>query len=1089
MKNRHFTFGSLCAAIALNAAAMSAANTEPSLEDGFARPPADARPFVWYHMNSGVPTRESVTADLESMARVGIGGAQVFYFSTVFKGAAEQGIFSAHFLEVWKHAAAEADRLGLELGFQNCAGWSASGGPQVPVEKSMQTLCWSETFVAAGQRFSGQLPVPLHKHDFYRDVAVLACRVPEGELPGWLANVVSMTAAPAPAGDLAALYDGRQDTMLALPLDKDGKVVATIEYDRPLRAQTLELQMPNAFESGVYRLEAADAAGAFKKVGEFKSSAHFETSDIVLNRETFVFAPVEAKRFRVTLVPGIDKSKSVTVAELRLMTGYRPENFQGAVALPGFANTCLKSNRPVPDDCVVSADGVIDLTSKMGLDGRLDWTPPGGAWVLLRMGHTTTGKENHPATKGKGFECDKMSSEAVEVFWNGGPQIMLDAVKPYLGRSVKEVVLDSVESGNQNWTPRLPEEFAARRGYALLPWLPAITGRMLGSRAMTERFYGDWLRTLGELYAEKWFGALQRKCAENGVRFCSEIKGQGPFSTIQVGKYADMPMAEIYGGVIDGKATLPSHPYSQSKVGRPYGRRFVGAETFPSGGGYIGFSEHPGILKPAGDRAYALGVNRFYFHTFAHQPDVKSRPPGNTLGYWGLVFTRNQTWWEPARAYFQYLARCQWMLQHGDYAADALIYVPNPMGSDGGGVKSPENFQADQTADLELLAGAKVENGEIVLPAGTRYPLLVVAGAKALASRDLAALRRLLEQGAKILVSQSPTQSADWQGDPQRDAVIAKQFAVLAKEFVGAADAPGRGRLMVGDDFGKFLPALDWKPSFAAPDALPQAPVDHWKSRPVMYAIHRRSLEADWFFVFNAAPEAGVRKCVFRVTGKEPELWNPDTGTKTPARNWKTLPDGRTEVAIPFDPWGSTFVVFLNPTKEKTVARPAPVETTLATLDGPWELRFSEGWRAPERMTLSKLASWSELEPFDAKHFSGTATYEKAFTLAKAPDASTILLDLGEVHVIAEVLVNGKPCGIAWKEPYRVDITEAVQNGENRLEIKVSNLWINRLIADATLPKEKRLTFDDSRLIERRPVLKLQPAGLLGPVTLQAISK
>ena len=354
------------------------------------------------------------------------------------------------------------------------------------------------------------------------------------------------------------------------------------------------------------------------------------------------------------------------------------------------------------------------------------------------------------------------------------------------------------------------------------------------------------------------------------------------------------------------------------------------------------------------------------------------------------------------------------------------------------------------------------------------------------------------------------------------------------------------------------------------PEVFPDATVIHdWLLRqrilpdfdsegrhPLRY-IHRRIGETDVYFVANGSTESFATDCFFRGTGRQPELWHPESGRIAPlaAYYWCS---GRTCIPLQFGPMESFFIVFRNPdngkhgfisiTREgqnllapgyvpmaegtldlirseigrpgtyvfKTVdgrereftckGLPAPVK-----IDGPWDVSFDPKWGGPMKVSFTKLEDWSKRPEEGIKYYSGTARYRTTFTLpadALQQPPTCWNLDLGKVAVMAEVKLNGKDLGILWKAPYRVDVSKALKPGENVLELKVVNLWINRQIGDEHLPEDSkrnpdgtlkewpkwlvegqpsptgRYTFTSWRLWKKND--PLQESGLMGPVILHS---
>jgi hypothetical protein len=244
--------------------------------------------------------------------------------------------------------------------------------------------------------------------------------------------------------------------------------------------------------------------------------------------------------------------------------------------------------------------------------------------------------------------------------------------------------------------------------------------------------------------------------------------------------------------------------------------------------------------------------------------------------------------------------------------------------------------------------------------------------------------------------------------------------------------------------------------------------------------VHRALADADIYWVNNRHARVEDTEATFRVTGRTPELWHADTGQIEPASY--RVAGGRTIVPLRMDPNDAVFVVFRKAAAAPSRTLPAHVETGLGRVEGPWEVSFQLDRGAPARITLDKLSSWSESADSGVKYFSGTGTYTK---IVQAPAdwfqaGARLWLDLGDVKNIAEVSVNGKPLGIVWKTPFRVDVTGALKPGANTLDIKVTNLWVNRLIGDQQPDVAKKYTYTSQQFY--RADSPLLPSGLLGPV-------
>ncbi len=545
---------------------------------------------------------------------------------------------------------------------------------------------------------------------------------------------------------------------------------------------------------------------------------------------------------------------------------------------------------------IIGQTAIQDLTTQMQADGRLVWDVPAGSWTILRIGHTCTGAQNAPApATGRGLECDKLSQAGIQANFDGMlAKLAADtqaATRPPAGGLVATHI-DSWENGSQNWTANMREEFRARRGYPLTAFLPVFTGRVVGSLEMSERFLWDVRRTVSELVIENYAGQFRRLANAHGLRFTVEAYG-GPCDCIPYGGQADEPMGEFWtpgGGALETCRGMAS-------AGHIYGKRIIGAEAFTSGD-LERWREHPALLKALGDQAFCSGINRFVFHRYALQPWADYKP-GMTMGPWGQHYERTQTWWDQSRAWHEYLARCQFLLRQGAFVADICYLQPQspPMGF---GQHPRAGYDWDECTDDAVLTRMSVRDGRIVLPDGLSYRLLALSDTRAMTPALLSKLKELVSAGATVL-GPRPLKSPSLSGYPQCDAEVQQ----VAQELWSAGDgqpvqerAVGRGRVAWGMPAEKFLQKSGVQPDFSC-------------ARPWRF-LHRTTGAAEIYFVANGQPFEASATCGFRVAGKVPELWWPESGRIEPAGIYESK-DGVTRVSLTLGPSGSVFVVFRQP--------------------------------------------------------------------------------------------------------------------------------------------------------------------------------
>ncbi|MCM2374758.1 glycosyl hydrolase [Aporhodopirellula aestuarii] len=735
--------------------------------------------------------------------------------------------------------------------------------------------------------------------------------------------------------------------------------------------------------------------------------------------------------------------------------------------------------RDAPAGATIRLDSIVDLTSKMNQSGQLNWSPPDDDWIIMRVGYTSTRAMTKPASRGGiGLEIDKLSRAAADAHWDA---LLENVIADTEGASAfTTILIDSYEVGMQNWTDAMADEFAARRGYNITPYLVCLSGRVLEDSATTERVLWDLRKTVAELMHENYFGYFAEKCHDHGMKLAIEPYGSGSFDATITAQIADLPMTEFWQGPVRNlwqwtNQVVPSAAHLT-------GRHVVGAESFTSMEG--DWTAHPYTLKKDGDWAMAQGVNRYYFHTFAHQPFHDDVLPGMSMGRFGGNFHRNNTWFMKSRAWMDSIARCQFLMQTGTYQADVLALYGDERGFnnflgrtersdmkelpglkfDLGGMNSLDHLSVDDVGDIRV-----TYDGELL---DTRYKMLLLKRADLMTVKHVTTLGTLADQGA-IIFAPKPQRSPSLQDHARAD----QEIQTLTKRYWNT------GLIKAPSEFAAAAAAV------VADCELPES---------VIFNRHRIDAD-DFYFIANQQDKTAEIVATFRVTGKRPELWDPMTGDVAEAPNWRLTNDGRTEVRLTLSPLESLFVVFRKPTTEKKRSTPKAKIKTLQTLND-WMISFDLKWGPKDPISVDSLQSWHESGNAYVKYYSGAATYRTSFELASIE--SDIVLDLGQVEVIANVTLNGKAIGMLWKPPFQIDVTQDAKAGSNTLEIEVTNLWVNRLIGDERFPRweypwppwligGKPMPVDTPRKtfvvhLHWKQSDHLLPSGLLGPVTLHA---
>ncbi len=1084
------------------ALAQTAAATPPSggdpLQSGFANPPQSARPLVWWHWMNGNITKEGIQLDLEWMHRVGIGGFQNFDAALATPQVVDKRLayMTPEWKDAFKYATTLADRLGMEEAIAGSPGWSESGGPWVPGPEAMKKYVWSETMVDGGQPFTGTLNHPptnngpfqnlpaassaLAQPQFYADSSVVAYPLPRVRMQQpkitWSSGAL----------DPALLADGDLTGTTRLPAAAAAGAKAWIQYEFAEPQQI--------FAVTIVRRQGGPNDDYFARGGSADSGEAVEASDdgvnfrVVANipkggspEHTIAFPRTLARYFRVSFrtmrTPGPDGTPDIALAELVLHPDGQVNRFEEKAAftqmpdLYGFATPAVS-----PDSAIRKGD-VIDLTGKMRPDGTLDWTPPPGKWVVLRIGYSLLGITNHPATQeATGLEVDKLNASYVKNYMNR----YLDSYKETVGadfmgqRGIRYVINDSWEAGTQNWTDTMISDFIRLRGYDPHPWLPVLAGHVVESAQASDQFLWDLRKTIADLTATEHYGQLEATLKERGMGHYGESHESGRAfiaDGMEVKKYNDIPMSAMWAqapGVNKQQYNYDADDRESASVAHIYGQNLAAAESMTARINSA-WAWSPATLKPTADQELVNGINRIVIHESAHQPLV-DKAPGLTLGPYGQWFNRNETWAEQARPWVDYLARSSYMLQQGHFAADLLYFYGEDSNLTAIFVSSaprlPDGYGFDYINADALIHMLNVDESRITTASGMSYRLLVLDPySKHMSLPVLRAIHKLVEQGA-VVAGEKPTDTPSLADDQS-------EFNQLNNDLFGngtGVHTLGRGRVYAGQDAVAALKALGVAPDF-----------DHSKPEPDtrIAFVHRKLADGDIYFLDNRSDRDETVDASFRVTGKEPELWHAETGKSEPASY--AIANGRTRVPLHLEPWGTVFVVFRKPAASSARTLPVTTESKLATVDGPWRVSFQANRGAPESAMLDKLISWSDSADAGVKYFSGVGTYSK--TIQASPDwfkpGASLWIDLGDVKDLAEVSVNGIPLGIVWHAPYRVDVSQALKPGANQVTIKVTNVWVNRLIGDQQ-PNATKYTFAD--IAPYKADSPLMPSGLLGPV-------
>lgn len=1085
----------------------------------FADPPFASRPSTYWVWLNGFTDEEQLLHELAELKKNGVGAAYILEFGH-YGGQVPPGpaYFGPESVRTIARVAREAQRLGLEIGVTNASSWN-SGGSWVTLDHASKGLYYSRLQVTGPSRFSAELPMPEVEPNapknsdgspaLWEPVAVLA--VPEAErVPGF--DFLIDLAPGAHTIDRVVFHNGRPEFAArdfvvyasATGTDTaDFREVVRGTLQRGRGAQTFRFP---ALRAQYLRLRVLSGYGRDRiELNEFEG--YTPDGRNVVTTRTPVGTKITGGLLRATAEAGLDRQwRAGNVCDGNLEDG------AGSWAVEG-----------PPPPLVRRRSGVIDLSARVDRGGRLTWDVPEGAWTILRFIWAANGQQLvRPSPNSRGLIIDHFSAAAARMHTGH----MLEQLRRELGdlgeTALKYFYACSYEVRGAIWTPGLPAEFRRRRGYDLLPFLPVLAGAVVESEDVSERFRIDYRRTVADLFIDNFYRASREVAHRYGVKLVAEAGGPGlplhnvPVDALKAQGALDIPRGEFWHG---GRMWVVKETAAASHI---YGQRLVQMEAFTS---WAHWQDGPFDLKPSADRAFCEGMNHVVWHTMPHVPRQAGKPGWSYHA--GTHLTPNDTWWPMARPFLDYLARCSHMLRQGLFVGDVCYYY-GERGYNFVYEKQVDpslgpGFDYDVTNSDVILNRMSVKDGRIVLPDGLSYELLVLPNHPDMDPQVLEKLEQLVRAGAAI-AGPKPSRATTLRDFPRAD----ERVRAVADRMWGACDgkevrevACGKGRIYWNVPLREILRRRGVGPDFTFESRRGEADCDF---------IHRRDAGTDIYFVRNRRNQWAEVDCVFRVRGRAPEIFDPVSGETRLVPVYQPV-EGGTRLAMALPPSGSVFVVFRAPEPavraagltlngapaavntiaesaaavevsaapggairivtsrpgryalrgrgEAAIALPAPRE-----LAGAWEVAFPEGWGAPPTKTFARLVSWTEDDDPGIRYFSGIATYRKNFELPPEMIARglRLYLDLGDVRVVARAALNGKPLGIAWAAPFRLEITAAARTGANRLEIEVANTWSNRITGDHNTTGKK---YTNTNLPWKKDT-PLLASGLLGPVRIVA---
>ncbi|WP_371193875.1 glycosyl hydrolase [Glaciecola sp. SC05] len=1123
-------------------------DTLKELHKSFDTPPFRYRPETWFHLNGKNISEQGLSADLEAIKYAGMQGIQLFNKSgPAYPGVPQISILSPEWEQMIGHVADETERLGLHLTLQNCPGWSMAGGPWVPVEESQREVIHHSYQLAADEKADIALNIAteyLSSERNYQDIKVIAFPTPRDEGQRALTPIKYQSNNPFVPWDTIIdpskrrVYNDRikqneepyktyqaqnistingQDTWLTVTFAKP-ETLRTIELP-PIRTVITNRLIPKVDINIL--VEAISQTGKATKIANLEvPSSHWYDRDYPVSLSV---PDTTASRFRLTF-----SKDPLFLSYLNLNGQVRLHNHE---AKASKSSRSLQSNieQAVANENIIDSEQVIDISEYLSKDGTLQWRPTQGNWTVVRLGHVNMLKTNRPAEpEATGWETSKVDKIAIENHLrNGMMGNLMRPEGPLDGHALHGMLIDSWESHVPTWTMQsdgLLKEFERRRGYDMRPYLPAKLGYVVNSVEQSNRFLRDLRQTMDDLYVEHFFAHFRTVANDMGAKVYTEgASGEVlPGDPMRYYGVSDFPMTEFWYPKAPSNKQEAKPIFAAASAVHLYDKPFLAAEAATQLN--TQWNEGPATIQNLINENFAKGVSHLVFHTFSHTPQLDVVPGSSFGGSIGFPLLRTQTWWRHTPSWIDALSRSQLMLQQGEFVADVLWYLGDELDRHPFDTHPfPEGYKFDYLNEEILLNKVTASNYAIHVKGAGDYRVIMLRDSQNMLLSTAKKLQDLVTNGAVVL-GNKPLNSPSLMDDNAELSELKTISDNLWENSPSGMKSVGKGRVYWGQSLTSVL----------AQENI-QKDVSYAQTIELKW-LHRRAQNADIYFIANPSNHAVDAAVSFRQTIGSPEVWQPATGLRLPAKVWHRQ-NNITHVGLSLGPHESMFVVFNHTSQQSGIrdiwfknrrilssepnwyrlpsaddsfiqlgnngwhvsdtgaykfsADNSDTELTLdvveQTVEQNWRVKFesvgNKYWDTPEILPLNKLTLLNEFDDPAIQHYSGSLIYTADFNLSDANESSNVMLDLGEVYNIVELWLNDKKIGTRWAAPYQFDITNFVVNDKNELKLIVTNTWRNQLIFDNQRSAAEKKTWTTNPPKQDDNIL--DKSGLAGPVRLR----
>ena len=977
---------------------------QDTLAYGFDHPQDSARTKVWWFHGETVGTHEGITADLEAFKTQGVGGV-VYYDQVHGNGEGAFKVFSPEWWDELIFSSQEAKRLGLSFE-TNCGNGYVAGGKWITPDKSMQSLVCTETIVEGGHNLTFQMPLPEKMPGgWHHDVAVIALPYQES-----LSGQIEMTD--------QKFYSEQPFTARSITYEVSAQGKArTSSMQVPATHYNLDTRPKDFFGCGfkalppVAELQASDDGIIYNKVCDLRPRYRNLGG---IKYQTVSFPTITARHYRI-----VPTDTTVTFGKITLSARAMVDAWQEKASLISeFIESDLTPRYTQKE--LADFSKAIDLTARLTSDGTVHWTgAPKGRWLVLRfLSVSNGGHTKHGRKEALGLECDKLSVEGARLQWRSYVKPVIDSIRAH-GGTLQGICMDSHEAGPQNWTVGFEREFRRLRGYDMKRFLPVMAGFIVGTAEASSQFLHDLRRTISDLITDRYYGEMNRLCRAEGLTLTAQAVGGAlcmAGDAIEVKKLVDKPQAEFWGYQTEGNYDIKDC----SSAAHLYGKQIASGEAFTD----VTYKHTLADIKNLADYAYCFGINELVVCAVAYQPWLDNRL--NTANGRQYVLNRKNTLWPMSRPFWDYQARCSWMMRQGKPVADICIYL-----GDDAPVRIlshklpdlPQGYDFDAFTTDALLHRMTPKDGRITLPDGVSYRLMILPSDNQL----LVEARRQIENfRSHGIVIYDPLTEKRSLAEVLREAGISPDV-----------EAPKAKRL---------------------------------------YFAHRRTTDRDIYFLNNHNDTPVTDTFTFNTAATNAELWNPVTGERQSLNC--TIANSQTVIRLTMDARESFFIILGHTKGQTTCALPRVQKHLTSACPSPWQITFDPKMGGPETpVTFYNLTDWTQNENPRIRYYSGTAVYHNSFHQDTIEPDARYLLKLGKMNGAAEVIINGQSAGIIWCSPWNIDITSLLRRGKNQIELRVANCLWNRLVGDSLLPDSERIIRQTHPLA--KPTDELIPSGIM----------